>query len=124
MNCRQEMLIMTPQFKIQPMIKTCWFRSPSRELSLRKMIFIFISRNINRVKATLSNTSSFNKPNCVREIATNLEHIQDNRNNTDEINRTLPKLHDQFYPPSNKEISFIEQDLISLQGREDRLGPF
>ena len=80
---------------------------------------IFISRHVNRVKATLSKSSSFNKPNYVREMATNLEHIQGYRDYTDEINRTLPKLHDQFYPPSNKELTFIEEDLVSLKGRVD-----
>lgn len=64
----------------------------SVQISLKKAIseedhLIFISRNINRVKATLSKTSSFNTPNYVKEIATNQEHIQDDRDYTDEINR-------------------------------------
>ena len=41
------------------------------------------------------------------------------KNYTDEINKTLSKLFDQFYPQSDREIIFIEQELLNLEGGED-----
>ena len=39
------------------------------------------------------------------------------------MNKTLPKLFDQFYRPSNRELEFIHQELLDLNNNEDWL-PF
>ena len=83
----------------------------------------YISMNVEIIKESFSPDPLNNQPAYILNIATDLDHIQDHTNYTDEINKTLPKLFDQFYPPSNREMAFIHQDLLNLKNNEDWL-PF
>ena len=77
--------------------------------------------NVEIIKESFSPDPLNNQPAYILNIATDLDHIQDHTNYTDEINKTLPKLFDQFYPPSNREMAFIHQDLLNLKNSEDWL---
>ena len=59
------------------------------------------------------------QPACILKIVTNLDHIKGDRKYTDKITKTLPKAYDQFYLPSKKEMTFIEQYLLNLEGSKD-----
>ena len=74
--------------------------------------------NADNTKSSLLGNTSNHRP-TYNEIVTNLDHIKDGKNYTYEINKNLPKLHDQLYPPSNKEMIFIKQDLYNLEGSND-----
>ena len=79
----------------------------------------FISMNVNHIMDSLLTRTSNHQPTHIINIATNLDHIEDDRNYTDEINKTLPKLYNKLYPTLNREIIIIKQEPLNLKGCKD-----
>ena len=78
----------------------------------------FISKIVENIKNILSANTYNHHKIYILETANNLDHIKDDRNYTDETNKILPKLYGQFYLPSNKQKTFMEQDPLYIEGNK------